>query len=306
MTVFDALFQQLIVLKRHLDQAAVPFILGGGMGLWLRDTFMTGPRSPRYERVLPSRSTEDLDLLLTADVIIDPIQMKDLRDTLKDLGFAAVVNYMQFQRDLTMSGQRQTVKVDLLAAPPHEDRLTEVKINAPRIRPKKAKNIHAYLTQEAAGIHISPVALDVSSALEGTEHAEIRIPSSLNYLVLKLHAFKDRHEISDTNPDGGRHHALDIFRIVTDMRQSDWKSAQHHTSTEKEMEYLQVAAYLQRRFFSTVSALGAVRIRENQSYQNERATFDTYLPLVLNDLDELFSDVENPAEDVFARWGLRQ
>ncbi|RAL20622.1 hypothetical protein DL240_16455 [Lujinxingia litoralis] len=267
---------------------------------------MTGPRSPRYERVLPSRSTEDLDLLLSAEVIIDPTQMKDLRDILKSLGFTAVVNYMQFEHELTVGGHRQTVKVDLLASPPHEDRLNDVKITAFRIRPKQTKKIHAYLTREAAGIHISPITLDVSSGLQSTAPAEVQIPSSLNYLVLKLHAFKDRHDISDTNPDGGRHHALDIFRIVTDMRQSDWKSAQHHTSTEKEMEYLQVAAYLQRRFFSNVSALGAVRIRENQSYQNERATFDTYLPLVLNDLDELFSDVENPAEDVFARWGLRQ
>lgn len=304
MTSFDALFQQLIVLKQRLDQASVPFILGGGMGLWLRDTFMTGSRAPRYKKVLPSRSTEDLDLLLTADVIVDSNQMKELRDILKSLGFVAVVNYMQFEHELSVGGHRQTVKVDLLAAPPPKDHLDDVRINAFRIRPKQTKKIHAYLTREAAGIHISPITLDVSSGLDGSAPAEVQIPSSLNYLVLKLHAFKDRHEVSDANPDGGRHHALDIFRIVTDMRESDWESAQRHTSTEKEMEYLQVAPSLQRRFFSDVSALGAVRIRENQSYQNERATFDTFLPLVLDDLDELFSDVEDPDADVLERWGL--
>ncbi len=306
MEITDILFQQLVDLKRRLDQERIPFLLGGGMGLWLRDSFMHGHRSPRYPRRPESRSTNDLDLLLTTTVVVNPSTMNNLRDVLHEFGFSSVVDFMQFSREFTSGGQKRTVKVDLLGAPPPAAQREKVKISPPRIRPKEVSGIHAYLTPEAKSIQIAPVTLDLSPALPGNESGDVQIPSSMNYLILKLHAFKDRHEITDKNPDGGRHHAFDIFRIVTDMRETDWESAAGHISAERGEEYLQIAAYLTRRYFREVSALGVTRIRQNRGYQRYRAEFDSYLPHFFEDLEELFENVASPSRDVLEAWSVEE
>lgn len=59
--MLDTLFDELLTLNSRLEEAGVPVILGGGMGLYLRDRFLGGERSPRYPVRPESRSTEDLD-----------------------------------------------------------------------------------------------------------------------------------------------------------------------------------------------------------------------------------------------------
>ena len=53
------LAQSLLELKRALDPSGVPIIIGGGMGLYLRETYLPEERSPRYQFRLPIRSTND-------------------------------------------------------------------------------------------------------------------------------------------------------------------------------------------------------------------------------------------------------
>lgn len=48
--------------------------------------------------------------------------------------------------------------------------------------------------------------------------------SSFSFIVLKLHAFKDR--INDDKKDFGRYHAYDIFSSIIEMDDIDWIAAQ--------------------------------------------------------------------------------
>jgi len=259
------------------------------MGLWLRDTFLPpGERSQRFLRRPTSRSTNDLDLILSTNVVVSVESMHSLRDVFSKRGYLPhpKAKCFQFVRDICFDGGTRQVKVDLLAAKPKREELPLVKINGVRIRPKGASEIHGYLTPEALGIEIGPVAIDLSQARNG-DPCSVLIPSSLNYLILKLHAFHDRQARDDEKSNGGRHHAFDIFRIVTDMRESDWESAKRHVSMHGDQEYLQQAASFQRNYFSNTNAMGVIRLKENEGYKEHRIEFDDYISDFLNDLREL-------------------
>jgi len=119
--MFDALEQELVALKVALDPHAIPLLVGGGMGLYLRDRYVPTVRQRRYPVALPTRSTQDLDVFLTADLIVDADKMNHLRDVLLALGYQPEVRYFQFIKTIHLGEQERTVKIDLLASPPKEE-----------------------------------------------------------------------------------------------------------------------------------------------------------------------------------------
>lgn len=125
-TPFDLLTQALLELFNALHMRGVHPVLGGGMSLYLRDTNPPYARSPRYPERPESRSTSDLDLLLTPEIIASAEHMHTLRDVLQQLGYTrAIAQYFQFARG---DGPAAT-RVDLLAARPTDE--ATVKINPP-------------------------------------------------------------------------------------------------------------------------------------------------------------------------------
>jgi hypothetical protein len=289
--MLELLLEQLEVLASRFDEADIPLILAGGMGLYLRDlAFDADDRSPRYPVRPQSRSTEDLDVFLNARVIVDPDATGEIRQILDDLGYEPVEQNFKFARSID-SKANKSLKVDLLGVPPDESERDNVKISGFRIRPHGNKQLHGRLTEEAEDVDFGKIPIDLSNLQTGdTESATVYIPSSLNYLVLKLHAFRDRHD--DESVDYGRHHAFDIFRIVTDMRASDWQQAKRHVQHAPDAPYLKEAARIRNEFFTMRTDRGLIRLRENTNYQERQEEFDGYLHDFINDLDDLLADVE--------------
>lgn len=287
MSAFDVLTRELLHLKAHLPDT--PFLIGGGMGLYLRSAYHDSKRSPRYPRPVPTRSTKDLDVILSGEVIADASQMDRIRDALDDLGYEATTEYFQFARHAGDSGQ--DVEIDLLTAPPSDEHADAVKQRGIRVRPRASKGIHGRLAKEAQSIDRDAISIDLSAPANRYDidvgKPTIAIPSSFNYLVLKLHAFSDRKE--DATADYGRHHAMDIFTTVTDMSETDWETAKQHFDEECEEPYLQQAIDIQREYFGQPTGLGILRMQENEIYQRYKAEFDAYLPDVIDDLKALFS-----------------
>jgi len=215
--------------------------------------------------------------------------MGQIRDALSDMGYEATTEYFQFARGVGDSGR--VVEIDLLTAPPSDDQADTVKRSGFRVRPRKSEGIHGRVAEEAQSIDRDAISIDLSTAADrhgiDLDDPTIYIPSSFNYLILKLHAFSDRKE--DEDSDYGRHHAMDIFTTVTDMSRSDWQDAQTHFEEECDEAYLQKAIDIQRRHFADEGDLGVLRIRENKVYQRHEAEFDDYLPHVIGDLNDLFS-----------------
>ena len=284
----DPLVHHLAELAKGLDTENIPIILGGGMSLYLRQKFLSG-RNPRYPFDLPARSTADLDIFLSSRLIADAGKIESLRRVIGHLGYSVVpeAKNFQFAKKIMLYGQERTIKIDLLAAPPRGEDLSLVSVHGLRIKPRGAAGIHAYLTNESEGIEfgklsIDPGLLDPSFT---SKNKTLFIPSAFNFLILKLHAFNDRK--NDEAKDSGRYHAWDIFATVVRMSEGDWTAAKEHLAAHAARLYIKKAAEIRKTDFSVRTALGLLRLRENESYKGERELYDNYLEPFIEDLAAL-------------------
>lgn len=284
----DQLLSQLIELQQELEKAKISMILGGGMSLYLRLEYLRVAPSPGYPFAIETRSTNDLDLFLTSDLIVNSKKIERLREILGELGYRVdpKAKNFQFVKEIVVFGQRRQVRIDLLAAPPAEADRRKVVIKKPRIKPVGAEGIHAFLTEEATGIEFGRLEVSIPA---GKARKTVYIPSAYNYLILKLHAFDDRKSETDAKSDQGRHHAYDIFATVTQMGEHDWSDASAHFKAHAGTAYLRRAVQIRKECFSKVTDVGLLRLQENQSYRRNRATYDSYLERFVEDMAELFA-----------------
>lgn len=280
--LLDDLQTELVTLGAILNENGITFLLGGGMGLFVRERHFRAERQSRYRRALPPRSTKDLDLFLGADVIVDAERMSGLRRILGEQGYDARPEARFFQFEKIVDDRR--MRIDLLAAPPREEDRAKVTIKAHRIRPNDSPGIHAYLTSEAAGIERGRIRVEVPTA-HGTT-VPVFIPSSFSYLLLKLHAFADRRDDSEL----ARHHALDIFRIVTDMTDDDWSSAAEHLAVENDAPAVRRACEIRRTDFSDERSDGIIALTSHREFLAEQEELAPYIPHLLTDLRDLLPD----------------
>ncbi len=161
---------------------------------------------------LPSpRTTEDIDLILRAEIVTDSESMRAIRGVLDQLGFTVVetAKYTQFVRPMPPD----QVKLDLLAAPLGEF-ASRVPKDARRVKPKPSVNLHASKLEEAVAVERHGILIPIQGQLSSGEPHQtgVLIPQAFTYLLMKLCAYRDR--MDDADKKLGQHHALDIYRIV--------------------------------------------------------------------------------------------
>ena len=192
-------------------------LLGGGLGLYLKQEHLraTGARTLLpLELLPPARTTQDIDLFLRVEVIARKDEVARYRAALDALGFAVVQGseWLKFKR--TVDGTE--VLVDVMVGPlgEHED---AVRLRGLRARPRglggKA-GLHAFATREALGIEREPLRVPLNGFGSGGDErsCEVLIPRAFPYALMKLAALRDR--IDDEDKQEGRHHAMDLYRIV--------------------------------------------------------------------------------------------
>lgn len=195
--------------------------------------------------------------------------MKEIREALDALDFEVVdtAKYMQFTREME-PGEMEPgqVKIDLLAAPLGEF-AGRVKKDVRRVRPKPSVKLHASKLEEAVGVERDTLRISISGTLSsGDSHeTEVLIPQAFTYALTKLCAFRDR--MNDDDKDLGRHHALDIYRIVGLLTQDEdaavRKLSEEFSSHPVVIDAREVAA----THFLDEDGVGRLRIREHSLYQ---------------------------------------
>lgn len=242
-------------------------IIGGGYGLFLKQLYVRD--NPRIRTlfgvdVLPvARTTEDIDLILSAEVVTDSGSMKRIRDVLDQLGFTVVetAKYTQFVRPMS-SGQ---VKIDLLAAPLGEfaSRVTK---DSRRVKPKPSVNLHASKLEEALAVDRHPISIPIQGQLSSGElyQTEVLIPQAFTYLLMKLCAFRDRMDDADKNL--GQHHALDIYRIVGLLTRDEDADVRKLSSEFAEHPVVVDVRQIAVNHFVSTDGIGRLRIREHPLY----------------------------------------
>ncbi len=279
------LFSSLLDLLRELDSSGIPLTIGGGFGLYLKRLHLERTGERTLFSILPAiRSTNDIDLFLRAEVLSDLTRTREVADAIRRLGYTPVeeAKFLQWKRPVAMAGTTQEVKIDVLVGPlgPYRDQL---KVSAPRVRPRGGIEFHAHTVEEALHIEDQPIRVPVEGlASDGTPfRGTVYVPEAFPYLMMKLHAFGDRK--GDTNKDLGRHHALDIYAIVGMMTEAEFERARRLGVEGRRERHVERARAIVGADFSSPTAVGLLRLREHPLFGDHFMTGD-----LMSVLAELF------------------
>ncbi len=287
----DLMRDQLIRLARKLEKENIKLIIGGGYGLILKHEYLRKKKlRTRFSDLPEDRSTNDIDAFLNTEIITNVEKTEKIRDTLKDLGYKTVAKYFQFEVSVSEESPEMKVRIDLLAPPVKDERKKYVKINKPRIRPKEATEIHAYLTEEAITIEEDLILFDFGNENEATE---VFLPHPYSYLILKLFALRDRTELFDLkglekDEDKTKSHAFDIYRIIGMMTEKEWEQSIQLQNKYAEYSEIQKVEHIVNDLFSSMDAIGILRVRQHAKDADIEISEEN-LSSMVKDLTELFS-----------------
>ncbi len=281
----DFLKASLLDLHWELKDQQIPLILGGGYGLFLKQEYLRSQNVPTLfdAQMWPeARSTSDLDVFLRAEVVTNPEQMRRVRAALDSLQYQVVetARFYQFFKPVPIGG---SIKIDLLVGPLGEFEALADK-NSRRVRPKIGGDLHAHPVDEALGIEESCMGIPLCANRTTGEayEAVVHVPQGFSYLMMKLFAFRDRK--GDANKAMGRHHALDLFRIVAMLTRDEYASVKAMRERYAEHSLVKQAQQVIREHFGTEEAVGVLRLREHPLF---RRGMD--LPRFISELHEVFA-----------------
>lgn len=258
--ITDALRAEIESLAEALHPHGIPLIVGGGYGLLLRQEHVVHSRVRTVREIPEARSTSDLDIFLSVEIVTDADKMSALRDVLLESGYtsAAGAEHYQFQKAMIYRGTQRSMKVDLLAPPPRDpDLLAKVRVDVRRIRQRETKGIHAHTTPEAFSIGESVTSLE----LRETPAIRVLIPHPYSFLLLKLYAHRDGRD--DPAKELGIYHAFDLYRIVAMMNEEEYAAAEDLRDRFAGDEIVAEAQRIVAELFADLDSPGALAILEH-------------------------------------------
>jgi len=263
----DPLLDQLRQFAERLAEKNISLVIGGGYGLLLKANHIqrSGART-RLDQIPIARSTGDIDVFLTTEVIIDKGNMAAIRKALDDLGYSPVpgAEFYQFFREVTIGGAKRNLKFDFLAAPVLGEQAKKVKADVRRIRPRGASEspMHAHTTPEALTVEEHLLAVDIG---EGGERVEIFLPHPFSYVLLKLFALRD--QIDNEAKEFGRHHAFDIYSTWAMMTEEELEQAEQLRGSYADVGIMPEAIEIAYAIFADENAKGVIRLKEHARFE---------------------------------------
>ncbi len=278
----------LLDLLFEIEGADITLIIGGGFGIYLKIDYVQrlGLRTLFQEWPEP-RSTNDLDLFLRPELLINSAKLRPMGEAISKLGYQVVPGAEKYQ--FIKPGPRGTVaggvKIDILTGPRDWFQGTKVKADARRARPKPSVGIHAHPVDEAPTLGEGLLPLTVEGKLDSGEpwQAEVFILHPYTFSMMKLFAFRDR--LDDANKEFGRYHALDLYTILSTTTEEEWTFALNLRDQHGSQPYVLEAGRLVSEYFSALDRLGMVRLRESTYYRPELQLDD-----FMSALQELFPE----------------
>jgi len=264
------LFNTFVDLHEKLSGRGISIILGGGLGLYLKQLHLL--ENPARTLIDASgwpkpRSTSDIDLFFPLEVLISLDEMKAVRTVIDEMHFEPIPGCEYWRFNLPAN----EVKIDLLTGP-IETAKTQLKSDSRRARPKGDLQLHT---------HPVPEALDLSARLEqvglvgltsAKKESTVSIPSPFTYLMMKVTAFGDLLDNEDKNL--GRHHALDVYRIVAMMSEDQFIETKSQFKLHFSSPYVERVRGLVTDCFSTEQSIGILRMREHPFWNENMRVLD--------------------------------
>ena len=286
----------LLDLLHEVQGTDIKLIIGGGFGIYLKTNQVRRLGVRTLFREWPeTRSTNDLDLYLRPELLIQSAKLKPLANAIARLGYEVIpgTEKYQFGKPGPEGDQAGSIKIDILTGPQSRFQGTRVKTDNRRVRPNPSVGIHAHPVDEAPTLEEGLLVEKLEGRLSSGEHwqAEIFLPHPYTFLMMKLFAFKDR--LSDVNKEFGRYHALDLYTILATTIEAEWRHALELRDQWGEEPYIMEAGHLVSKHFSVLDSLGMIRLKESLYYRPE-----LQLEEFMSAMKELF-----PAKGVNASGG---
>jgi len=141
----------LLDLLHEVQGTDIKLIIGGGFGLYLKAEHVQRRGVQTLFREWPEpRSTNDLDILLRPELLIQSAKLQPLAEAIARLGYRAIPgaeNY-QFVKPGPGGVQAGSIKIDILTGPQSRFQGTGVRTDARRVRPNPSIGIHAHPVNE--------------------------------------------------------------------------------------------------------------------------------------------------------------
>ena len=259
----------LLDLLQEIKGTEIKLIVGGGFGIYLKidHVIRTGARTLFQQRPEP-RSTNDLDLFLRPELLIESEKLKPLAKAISKLGYQVVrgAEKYQFVKAGPVGGVPGSIRIDILTGPREDFTETRVKVDARRARPKPSVGIHAHPVDEAPTLEKGLISVLLEGRLgSNLFHEEVLLPHPFTFLMMKLFAFRDR--LDDENKSYGQYHALDLYTILSVTTEPEWKYALELRDQFKDAPHVVEAGDLVFRYFSSLDRLGIIRLKESSYYR---------------------------------------
>ena len=262
----------LLDLLQKIQGTEIKLIIGGGFGIYLKTNHAKRLVMRTLLDLWPEpRSTNDLDLFLRPELLIDSSRLKPIVSAITDLGYQVVPgaeNY-QFVKPGPGGTDAGSVKIDILTGPQSCFQGTQVKADTRRARPKPSVGMHAHPVDEALTLEegLLPILLAGTLTSGDTWESEIFLPHPYTFLMMKLFAFRDR--LDDPDKEFGRYHALDLYTILATTTEEEWEYALQLRDQHNNEPFTIKAGHLVSDYFSAPERLGMIRLRESPYYRPE-------------------------------------
>jgi len=270
-TITD-LHTALLELLEKIRESEIKLIIGGGFGIYLKtDHVKRLDIRTLLDQWPEPRSTNDLDLFLRPELLIESTKLKPMVSAITGLGYQAVPgaeNY-QFVKTGTGGTDAGSVKIDILTGPQSCFQGTRVRSDTRRARPKPSVGMHAHPVDEALTLEegLLPILLTGKISSGATWVFEIFLPHPYTFSMMKLFAFRDRFE--DPVKEFGRYHALDLYTVLATTTEKEWEYALQLRDQYKNDPFTIEAGHLVSEYFSAPERLGMIRLRESTYYRPE-------------------------------------
>lgn len=267
----------LMDLLKEMDGRDIPLIIGGGYGIYLRyQRIVEERRVTMFDELPEPRSTNDMDLFLRAELLLDSNRLRPFRVALSKLNYEVVpgAEHYQFIRPGPGGDKERSVKIDLLTGPTKPFEGTDVKFDRRRVKPKPPIDLHAHPCEEALTLTEGAARCPVSGFMsDGTpHHGDVWLPHPFTFLTMKLFALRDR--MMDVAKDYGRHHALDLYTVVGSMSPSEWDETLAFKRRYADTRVVQECGRIVSDLFSGMDRPGTLRLRENAYFRSAFRTMD--------------------------------
>jgi hypothetical protein len=262
----------LLDLLQKVHDSEIKLIAGGGFGIYLKtEHVIQSSMRTLLDQWPEPRSTNDLDLFLRPELLIESSKLRPLAGAFAELGYEVVpgAEKYQFFKPGISGTDVGGIKIDILTGPQSRFQGTPVKADNRRARPNPSVGIHAHPVDEALTLEEGLRAIVLTGALSSDEtwESEIFLPQPYTFLMMKLFAFRDR--LNDPNKEFGRYHALDLYTILATTTEEEWKYALQLRDQYKNDPSTQKAGNLVSKYFSFQERIGMIRLMESPYYRAE-------------------------------------